>query len=188
MAKQQEVLIKITVPALRKYSIGWFSAYDALKGMVVLYGADKVQEALADITSEIRPRATDAARFCPECYAPPLIQVCQEAYMANNKRPEKWWSTTPKIENGKFLCVAIAPNGEETTELFSLAELAIFLQDINYQKTVNQIRAMKGYSPLGFKIICDCARTDGEHDLFCAVEIEKREEIRSRRKKTDTLK
>lgn len=47
--------------------------------------------------------------------------------MANNKRPEKWWNSTPKIIRGKFLVVAILPDGEETTSLFTLEELAAHL-------------------------------------------------------------
>jgi len=47
--------------------------------------------------------------------------------MQNNDRPEKWWSSTPKIVNGKFLVVAILPNGEETANLFSLEELTAHL-------------------------------------------------------------
>ena len=47
--------------------------------------------------------------------------------MQNNDRPEKWWSSTPKVFNGKFLVVAILPDGQETTELFSLEELAAHL-------------------------------------------------------------
>jgi hypothetical protein len=44
-----------------------------------------------------------------------------------NKRPANWWNSTPKIVNGKVLCVAILPNGEETTNLFTLEELARLL-------------------------------------------------------------
>ena len=44
-----------------------------------------------------------------------------------NQRPAKWWHSTPKIVKGKFLCVAILPEGEETTNLFTLEELARFL-------------------------------------------------------------
>ncbi len=47
--------------------------------------------------------------------------------MENNNRPEKWWQSTPKIIDGKFLVVAILPDGEETTNLFSLEELAAHL-------------------------------------------------------------
>jgi len=44
-----------------------------------------------------------------------------------NKRPANWWNSTPKIVNGKVLCVAILPDGEETTNLFSLEELSRLL-------------------------------------------------------------
>ncbi len=40
-----------------------------------------------------------------------------------NNRPEGWWKSTPKIKNGKVLCVAILKNGDETTNWFTLAEL-----------------------------------------------------------------
>jgi hypothetical protein len=44
-----------------------------------------------------------------------------------NKRPANWWNSTPKIINGKVLCVAILPDGEETTNLFTLEELSRLL-------------------------------------------------------------
>ena len=64
MSKQQEVVIKVIESELSKFKIGWFSAYDTLKGMVALYGADKVQEALTEIIGGLTPRAADE---CPTC-------------------------------------------------------------------------------------------------------------------------
>ncbi len=52
MSKQQEVVINVIESELSKFKIGWFLAYDALKGMVALYGADKVQEALTEIIGD----------------------------------------------------------------------------------------------------------------------------------------
>ena len=40
--------LKITI------DIGWFSAYHTLKGMVLLYGADVIQEALTEIINNIK--------------------------------------------------------------------------------------------------------------------------------------
>lgn len=64
MSKQQEVVIKVIESKLSKFKIGWFSAYDTLKGMVALYGADKVQEALTEIIGGLTQRAADE---CPTC-------------------------------------------------------------------------------------------------------------------------
>lgn len=64
MSKQQEVVIKVIESKLSKFKIGWFSAYDTLKGMVALYGADKVQEALTEIIGGLTKRAADE---CPTC-------------------------------------------------------------------------------------------------------------------------
>lgn len=50
-----------------RYDIGWFSAYDTLKGMVVLYGADKVMEALAEITGGLTLLAADGVETCADC-------------------------------------------------------------------------------------------------------------------------
>jgi hypothetical protein len=47
--------------------------------------------------------------------------------MANKKRPEKWWNSKPKMKEGKVMCVAISPSGEETTDWFSLEELTAHL-------------------------------------------------------------
>lgn len=52
MSKQQEVVVNVIKSKLSNFKIGWFSAYDTLKGMVALYGADKVQEALAEIIGD----------------------------------------------------------------------------------------------------------------------------------------
>lgn len=41
-----------------RYDVGWFSAYDTLKGMVVLYGFSKVLEALMEI-GNLTPDAAD---------------------------------------------------------------------------------------------------------------------------------
>lgn len=60
MSKQQEVVIKVIESELSKFKIGWFSAYDTLKGMVALYGADKVQEALTEIIGGLTQRAADS--------------------------------------------------------------------------------------------------------------------------------
>jgi hypothetical protein len=64
MSKQEEVVIKVIESKLSNFKIGWFSAYDTLKGMVALYGADKVQEALTEIIGGLTPRAADE---CPTC-------------------------------------------------------------------------------------------------------------------------
>lgn len=47
-----------------RYEIGWLSAYDTLKGMVALYGAAQVTEALAEITGGLTPRVQDASKVC----------------------------------------------------------------------------------------------------------------------------
>ena len=44
-----------------------------------------------------------------------------------NKRPVKWWLTTPKIKGNKVMCVAIDQSGEETTSWFTLEELETHL-------------------------------------------------------------
>lgn len=46
-----------------RYDIGWFSAYDTLKGMVVLYGYSKVLEALMEI-GNLTPHAADGVCTC----------------------------------------------------------------------------------------------------------------------------
>ena len=47
--------------------------------------------------------------------------------MANQKRPEMWWNSKPKVKGNKVMCVAISPSGEETTDWFTLEELAAHL-------------------------------------------------------------
>jgi hypothetical protein len=47
-----------------RYDIGWFSAYDTLKGMVILYGYSKVLDALMEI-GNLTPLAPDAAKAEP---------------------------------------------------------------------------------------------------------------------------
>ena len=64
MSKQQEVVIKVIESKLSNFKIGWFSAYDTLKGMVALYGADKVQEALTEIIGGLTPHVLDDAETC----------------------------------------------------------------------------------------------------------------------------
>src|SRR5690349_15715796 len=49
-----------------RYDIGWFSAYDTLKGMVILYGPDKVQEALNEIIANLQPKITIHGAPSPE--------------------------------------------------------------------------------------------------------------------------
>jgi len=44
--------------------------------------------------------------------------------MKSKERPAKWWKSSPRIVNGKFLCIAIDDKtGEETVNLFSIEEL-----------------------------------------------------------------
>ena len=59
----KNIVVDFLVNKFGEYKIGWFSAYDTLKGMVALYGADKVQEALTEIVGENaqQSRALDAA-------------------------------------------------------------------------------------------------------------------------------
>jgi hypothetical protein len=44
-----------------------------------------------------------------------------------NNRPALWWQSAPKIIDGKFICVAINSEGEETTDGFTLEELVTHL-------------------------------------------------------------
>lgn len=62
----KNIVVDFLVNKFGEYKIGWFSAYDTLKGMVALYGADKVQEALTEIVGENaqQSRALDAAKVC----------------------------------------------------------------------------------------------------------------------------
>ena len=50
----KNIVVDFLVNKFGEYKIGWFSAYDTLKGMVALYGADKVQEALTEIVGELK--------------------------------------------------------------------------------------------------------------------------------------
>jgi hypothetical protein len=53
--------------------------------------------------------------------------------MTTNKRPKKWWASTPKINDNMVLCVAVSPNGDETTDWFSIDELKQHLR--NFSRT-----------------------------------------------------
>jgi len=67
-----------------RYDIGWFSAYDTLKGMVLLYGIGKVKEALAEIEGNLTQRAADLPnvtlyKHCPFCqHFHPSNQACPD--------------------------------------------------------------------------------------------------------------
>lgn len=90
-----------------RYDIGWFSAYDTLKGMVVLYGYDKVLQALIEIHNGVDPlpsseqsnahidrwqtlsgltkRAADTAPRCPKCGSPLVKDETRErSYICSN--------------------------------------------------------------------------------------------------------
>ncbi len=50
----KNIVVDFLVNKFGEYKIGWFSAYDTLRGMVIMYGADKVQEALTEIIKGLK--------------------------------------------------------------------------------------------------------------------------------------
>jgi len=60
-----------------RYEFGWFSAYDTLKGMINIYGIDKVREAIDEIESRPMYPTDTSYRLCPNCSTyHPISAIC----------------------------------------------------------------------------------------------------------------